>query len=474
MSRRSRAGGETVKTRRKAAARKHANAPRVAVGLGPPAGQETEVARLTRELHEGREQQRATSEILGVVARSGTNVQSVLDTVCQSAAQLCEAHDASIWRPDGERLRLTAHHGPISQIESIPLVRESVVGRSVLDMRSIHILNLQTQEDEFPVTSKIARRLGFRTGLFVPLMREGVAIGVIALRRAEAQLFTERQVALLQTFANQAVIAIENARLLNELRASLDRQTATSEVLRLISTSGGQLSPVFDAVLENATRLSGANFGNLYLYHDDAYHAVSAYNAPLAFEDFLRRGPIRPPPDTPLAQLVHDPRPIQLEDVRALSAYATRNPFVVAGAELGGVRTIFVVPMLKEGVLIGAIVIYRREVQTFSEKQVELVQNFAAQAVIAIENARLLNELRESLQQQTATAEILRVISSSPGELEPVFQNLLGNARRLCAADFGLMFQYDGSSFQLMRSSAPIRTLSGTCNADLSVRVPNH
>src|SRR5262249_7951865 len=153
-----------------------------------PAGRETEVARLTRELHAAQEQQRATSEILGVVARSRIDVQSVLDTVCQSAARLCEAYDASIWRPDGNPFLLAAHHGPLTQIESVPLVRESVLGRSILDKRSVHIADLQTQAHEFPVTRENARRLGFRTGLFVPLIREGVAIGVIALRRAEARL----------------------------------------------------------------------------------------------------------------------------------------------------------------------------------------------------------------------------------------------------------------------------------------------
>ena len=189
----------------------------------------------------------------------------MLDTVCQSAAQLCEAYDASIWQPDGDRLLLVAHHGPITQIESVPLGRGTVLGRSVLDKRTIHIADFQTQADEFPVTSEYARRLGFRTGLYVPLMRDGVAIGVIALRRAEVQLFTERHVALLQTFADQAVIAIENARLLNELRQSLDRQTATSEVLSVISSSPGELKPVFDAILENATRICHASFGVLHL-----------------------------------------------------------------------------------------------------------------------------------------------------------------------------------------------------------------
>src|SRR6516164_9312078 len=278
MRQRSRAGSEPAKRRRKTAARKSGNAPKIAVRRSPPAGQETEVARLTRELHEALEQQRATSEILGVVARSRTDLRSVLDTVCQSAAQLCEAYDAAIWRPDGDRLLLAAHHGPITQIESVPLVRGSVLSRSVLDMRTIHILDLQTQGDEFPVTSEYAGRMGFRTGLYVPLMREGVAIGVIALRRVEAQLFTKRQVALLQTFADQAVIAIENTRLLNELRQrttdlteSLEQQTAASEVLKIISSAAGDLKPVFDAILDTATRICEATFGNMLLREGDAY-----------------------------------------------------------------------------------------------------------------------------------------------------------------------------------------------------------
>jgi two-component system NtrC family sensor kinase len=277
MSRRSQASGKPIKTSRKTAARKRGNAPKTAVRRSPSARQETELARLTRELHEAQEQQRATSEILGVVARSRTDVRSVLETVCQSAAQLCEAYDATIWRPDGDRLLPAAHHGPITQIESIPLVRGTVLGRSILDKRTVHIADFQTQAAEFPITSEHARRLGFRTGLYVPLMREGVAIGVIALRRAETQLFTERQVALLQTFADQAVIAIENARLLNELRQrtadlseSLEQQTATSEVLKVISASPGDLTPVFESLLANAKRLCGAKFGTLLLREGSA------------------------------------------------------------------------------------------------------------------------------------------------------------------------------------------------------------
>ena len=457
MRRRSRAGGKPAKPRPKMAARKRGNAPKAAVRRHPSAGQETEVAWLRSELHEAQEQQRATSEILGAVARSRADVQFVLNSVCQSAAQLCEAYDASIWRPDGDRLLLAAHYGPITQIESVPLVRGSVLGHSVLDKRTAHIADLQTQADEFPVTSEYARRLGFRTGLYVPLMREGVAIGVIALRRVEARLFTERQVALLQTFADQAVIALENARLLNELRQrtsdlteSLEQQTATSQVLSIISSSPAELEPVFQAILANATRLCGAKFGTLNLYDGEVFRNVASYNVPPEYAEMrLRMGWWRPHPGSAHAEVVRTKQPVQFDDLRTSPAYHEGNSTVRTIVDVGGARTFIVMPMLKDDKLIGVVGIYRQEVRPFTDKQIELVQNFAAQAVIAIENARLLSELRESLQQQTATSEVLGVISGSPGELQPVFDAMLANATRICEAKFGTLFRFEGNAFHL-------------------------
>ena len=382
MRRRSRASSKPTKARsRKAKTVRHSGS--------SASSQKTEIARLTRELHEAQDQQRTTSEILGVVARSRTDLRSVLDTVCQSAAQLCEAYDAIIWRPDGDRLFPAAHHGPITQIESVPLVRGTVLGRSILEKRTVHVADVQTLVDEFPISSEYTRRLGYRTGLFVPLMREGVAIGVIALRRTEAQLFTERQVALLQTFADQAVIAIENVRLFEaeqqrtrELSESLEQQTATADVLRIISLSPSELSPVFQSILKNATQLCDAKFGTLSLRENETFRTVALHNAPLAFLKERQRDPVlRPSATSGLGRLAATKSVVHISDLRTEKAYSEGVPTTVVLADAAGARTLVLVPMLTENQLLGAIAIYRQEVRPFTDKQIELVQNFAAQAV---------------------------------------------------------------------------------------------
>src|SRR5262249_41150111 len=202
-----------------------------------------------------------------------------------------------------------------------------------------------------------------------------------------------------QTFADQAVIAIENARLLNELRESLEQQTATSEVLKVISSSPGELEPVFNAMLESATRICEAKFGNLFLYADNAFQAVAVHNAPPVYAEIRKRGPIRPSPGSGLGRLAETRQVVHITDMKAEPAYAARDPFVVTGVDLAGLRTLLAVPMLREGQLVGAIVIYRQDVRPFADQQIELVKNFAAQAVIAIENARLLNDLNKLNQQ---------------------------------------------------------------------------
>src|SRR5262249_55151317 len=280
-----------------------------------------------KELAEAREQQAGTSEILRVIRSSPSNVQPVFDAVAESAARLCESFDSAVWRRESDRLLLVAHRGAIPQTGSesfLPLVRGTVGSRSVLDGRTIHIADIQTEGVEFPNTSENARRQGYRTILSVPLMREGIAIGAIVLRRIEACLFSERQIALLQTFADQAVIAIENARLFeaeqqrtHELSEALEQQTATSEVLQVISSSPGELEPVFQTMLQNAARHCEAKFGTLYLCEGEALRIVAAYNVPPAFAEVRSRGPFRPAPSGTLGQVIRTKQTAHLADLAA-------------------------------------------------------------------------------------------------------------------------------------------------------------
>jgi two-component system, NtrC family, sensor kinase len=341
-----------------------------------------ENTRLLNELRESLQQQTAIADVVKVISRSTFDLQAVLKTLVESVAQLCDAYDSAIWRPDGDRLLLVAHHGSIP-VDTLPLIRGTVAGRAVLDGRAFHIANLQTEDAEFPESSENARRWGFRSILCVPLMREGVAIGTIALRRSEVQLFTERQVALLQTFADQAVIAIENARLFEEVKArtrdlteSLAQQTATSNVLHVIYSSPGELEPVFNAILENATRICEANFGVLFRFHDDFVQATAMLGVPPAFAEFLQGGPFIPDPGSGLGRIARTKQAVHILDARAeQEVWVERDPYFVTATELSGARTLLIVPMLNEHKLVGAIAIYRQEVRAFSEKQIELVTN---------------------------------------------------------------------------------------------------
>ena len=273
------------------------------------------------------------------------------------------------------------------------------------------------------------------------MLKDDLLIGVIVIYRQEVRSFTDKQISLLQNFAAHAVIAIENARLLSELRESLEQQTATSEVLKVISSAPGELNAVFEAILSNATRICEATYGNLLLRENGAFRRAAQCNAPQELIDEFQRNPVFVPlPNNPLDRVLKTK-----ETVHTVDAQADSNLGLLANA-----RTLLNVPMLSHGDLIGTVSIYRRDVRPFTDKQVELVQNFAAQAVIAIENARLLNELRESLQQQTATADVLRIISSSPGQLAPVFRAILENAVRICEAKFGHMVLAEGNLFRLV------------------------
>ena len=480
MKRRSRAGGKASKALgREALKIKRRDASKNAPSSAPI--QDAEVARLTRELNEASERQAATSEVLEVISGSPGDLQPVFASMLENAVRICDAKFGDIYRWDGEALHIVAtHKTPPAFAEDrrgAPYrpYPQSPIGRMVIDKTVAHISDLTAEEvyltQNDPVAVSAVALGGTRTLLGVPLLNKDEMIGAFFLSRQEVRPFTEKQIALVKNFAAQAVIAIENARLLNELRQrttdlteALEQQRATADLLQVISGSPGNLEPVFHAMLENAVGICGANFGNMFLYQDDAFRTVAMYNAPEAYANARTRAPFHPPSDSGLGRLAATKEVVQIADLRTEESYINRDPFVVAGVELGGIRTLLAVPMLKEDHLVGGIVIYRQEVRPFSEKQIELVRNFARQVVIAIENARLLNELRqrtddltvrttdltEALEQQTATSEVLQVISSSSGDLQPVFATMLGNAARICDAKFGNIFRWDGDAMHLV------------------------
>ena len=370
-------------------------------------------ARLLSELRESLQQQTATADVLKVISRSTFDLQTVLDTLVESAARLCEADSATIHRPEGDAYPYVASHGLPREYDEYmrerPIVpgRGTVLGRAVTEGRPVQVYDV-TADPEYTLTE--GQRLGgFRTVLGVPLMREGTSIGIIMLTRNTVRPFSDKQIELASTFADQAAIAIENVRLFNETQEALEQQTATSEVLQVISSSPGELEPVFRAILENATRICGAKFGVLWRRFDDGTARIfSSLGVPSAFAEFLQRGPHRPGPLSPLNRVAKTRQRLHIADFRADQAYLDHDPLAVAGVELGGQRTLVLVPMLKEDRLVGMIAIYRQEVRPFTDKQIELVENFAAQAVIAIENTRLLNELRQRTDDLSESLEHLR------------------------------------------------------------------
>ena len=423
-----------------------------------------------RALKEAIEREAATAEILDIIASSPTDTQPVFDAIVRAGLRLFADAAISIGLPDGDRINAAAVAEPDpARAEAwrnrfpFPLSRDYMHGVAILDAKTLDIADVANAPPDVAVGAQNFLASGYRAITIMPMMRGNAAIGALSVVRRVVGPLSDEQLALLKIFAAQAVIAIENTRLVNELRErtddlseSLEQQTATSEVLRVISSSLGELEPVFQAMLKNATHICEAHFGILYSYEADKFRTVAMLGVPPAFAEWLQVEPRYWDPTTGLGRLVQTKTAVHIPDVQAERLYLEGHPQRVAFVKMTGVRTFVAVPLLKDDELIGTFCIFRQEVRPFTDKQIELVQNFAAQAVIAIENARLLNELHqrtddltESLEQQTATSDMLDVISRAAFDLQAVLETLIENATRSCGAEQGFIFLPDGDVYRL-------------------------
>src|SRR5215831_9122833 len=402
-------------------------------------------ADLQRALTEALEQQAATSEVLKVISRSAFELQPVLETLLENAARICAAEWGVIFRPDHEGYRMAAVYGAPPEFKEfltrtpIPPGRGSGVGRAALERRPVQVVDVSA-DPEYRVT-EFQRIGGFRTVLAVPMLREGVLLGVFGLHRDEVRAFTEKQIQLVATFADQAAIAIENVRLFNETKEALEQQTATAEILRVISQSPTDVQPVFDAIVDSAVRLCDGAWADAYRFDGEWQHFVACSNLPPEGRALLQRlYPRAPDPEAVTGRAILDRAVIHVPDAHHDPRFAiTRRVSSTVG---GASRSVLAVPMLHLGESVGVILVHRGEQpRPFSSAEIDLLKTFANQAVIAIENVRLFTELQartheltRSVTQQTATAEILRVISSSPTDIQPVLEAVTASAARLCEA----------------------------------------
>ena len=403
-----------------------------------------EVQARNRQLTEALGHQTATGAILRAIAASPTDIQPVLNAVAESAAKLCEAYDAVILLQDGDFLAFRAHYGPIPvDVFNLPIERDWVTGRAFLDCRPIQVEDLQAAE-EFPAGRDLARRQGHRTTLAVPLLRKNEAIGVLTVRRLEVQPFSQKQIDLLATFADQAVIAIENVRLFEEaqtqnrrLSESLERQTATSAILRAIASSPTDIQPVLDVVAESAARLCEA-FDSVIFLSDGSTLSIGAHYGPIP----LNSGQWKIGRESVGGRAILDRKPVHVHDIlEAGDEFPVSREWAIAE----GQRSLLAVPLLRDEKAIGSLIIRRPDVQPFSQRHIDLLATFADQAVIAIENTRLFEESQQRNRELSATSEVLRVIAQSPTDVQPVFDIIAECAAKLCNSEHAHVDQFDGS-----------------------------
>ena len=410
-----------------------------------------EVQARTRELQEALEYQTATSNVLGVISRSPTDLQPALQSIVEIAAGLCEGFDATILLREGDLLRVGAHHGAIPlDFETKAVTPRWITGRAVVDRRPVHVHDFAVERDQFPEGYDLHLRHGHRTGLAIPLLQRGEAIGAFMIRRKEVCPFSDKQVAVLQTFADQAVIAINNVRLFEEVQArtgevqeSLEYQTATSDVLGVISRSPSELQPVMDAIVSTAARLCSAEYSFIVMCDEATCRLVAANNVELAHNQFLARNPVAINRDTVAGRTALDKTTIHIPDVLADPEFK-RPDWQAVGKQ----RTVLGVPLLREGRLLGVMILARTDVRPFSEKQVNLVTTFADQAVIAINNVRLFeevqartHELARSVSELHALGEVTRAVNSTL-DLEKVLETIVAKAVQLSGTDAGAIYVY--------------------------------